>query len=104
MDLIVTILPVVIKDLPISPRFTPYVCTPLIFLRDNKKDIDLTIVSTCALCSLAAGAAATAGSPAAPATSTAAAEADIQKDDPTATPASPKGRGRRSGGKRRKSP
>ena len=24
MDLIITILPVVIKDLPISPRFTPY--------------------------------------------------------------------------------
>ena len=25
MDLIVTILPVVTKDLPISPRFTPYI-------------------------------------------------------------------------------
>ena len=26
MDLIITILPVVTKDLPISPRFTPYDC------------------------------------------------------------------------------
>ena len=25
MDLIITILPVVTKDLPISPRFTPYI-------------------------------------------------------------------------------
>ena len=41
MDLIITILPVVTKDLPISPRFTPYD-----FYRDASSAI-LQLVSQC---------------------------------------------------------
>ena len=42
MDLIITILPVVTKDLPISPRFTPYD-----FYRDASSSALLQLVNQC---------------------------------------------------------
>ena len=41
MDLIITILPVVTKDLPISPRFTPYI----FFYRDASSALFLQLVN-----------------------------------------------------------
>ena len=48
MDLIITILPVVTEDLPISPRFTPYI----FFYRDASSALLQLVNQWLSLCSI----------------------------------------------------